>query len=388
MTARTAALLLASLALGCNSSSPEPAGDPPAPSLPNSAHVVPDAPGFPPPPPGALAAAFAGTGTVAREPEPREKRLRNLRQVTFEGENAEAYWSNDGTRLVLQHRGKDVPADQIYTVRADGTDLRLLSTGWGKTTCAYFLPGDKSILYASTHGTSLEPPPPPDMRSGYVWALYAGFDIWAVDLDGTNLRRLTDAPGYDAEGTVSPDGKRIVFTSVRDGELELYTMALDGGDLRRVTNQAGYDGGAFFSPDSKRLCFRANQPKGEEETAKYLALLKDGLIRPRQLELQVCDADGGNRVTVTSNGAANFAPYFHPDGKRLVFSSNMDDPKGREFDIYMVSLDGTGLERITFTPEFDGFPMFSPDGKTLVFCSNRHGAERGSTNVFLADWVE
>jgi Tol biopolymer transport system component len=346
------------------------------------------APALPPPPESAVSPSFAGRGLRPVEADPRERHLRNLRQVTFEGENAEAYWSADGTRLTLQHRGAGVPADQIYTVRADGTDLRLVSTGFGKTTCSYFLHGDRDVLFASTHAASLEPPPPPDMSHGYVWAIYPGFDIFVRTLEDGRLRRLTDSPGYDAEAVVSPDGTRIAFTSERDGDLDVYTMNADGSDVRRVTDALGYDGGAFFSPDGKRLVYRAFHPAEGAETDEYRRLLAQHLIRPSTLEIWTCDADGSNRLQVTSNGKANFAPYFLPDGRRIVFSSNVGDPKGREFDLYLVNDDGTGLERVTYSPEFDGFPMLSPDGKTLALCSNRFGAEKGNTNLFLADWVE
>jgi len=331
---------------------------------------------------------FAGRGTRPWGDDPREPHLRNVRQLTFEGENAEAYWSFDGTRLCFQHRGAGVPADQIYVVSRDGTDLRLVSTGTGKCTCSYFLPGDRQVLFASTHEASPDPPPPPDMSHGYTWAVHPTFDLFVADLDGGPLRRLAGSPGYDAEAVVSPDGKRIVFTSTRDGDLELYTMGLDGSDLRRVTREPGYDGGAFFSPDSMRLVYRGHHPAAGPALEEYRALLAQGLVRPTRMEILTSNADGSNRRRVTDNGKADFAPYFHPDGRRILFSSNMGDPKGREFDLWLVGEDGTGLERITASEGFDGFPMFSPDGKTLAFCSNRHGARRGETNVFLADWVE
>jgi Tol biopolymer transport system component len=384
--ALAAALVLLAASCGTTpeetSSAPDGAAEGrPAPLAP-AAHG-PDAAATPPEP-----TPFAGSGWKRVPDDPREKRLRNLRMLTFEGENAEAYWSSDGTRLVFQHRGVGVPADQIYEMRADGTGLRRVSDGTGKTTCSFFLPGDRSVLYASTHAASPAPPPPPDRSRGYVWPIHAEYDLFAKDLDGGAPRRLTDTPGYDAEAVVAPDGSRIVFTSVRDGDLDLYTMALDGSDVRRVTTALGYDGGAFFSPDSKRLVYRAYHPKTPEAEKEYRELLAMALIRPVALQIFTSAVDGSDRVQVTDNGKANFAPFFHPDGKRIVFSSNLDDPKGRSFDLYLVNADGTGLERVTYAPEFDGFPMFSPDGKTLVFCSNRHGPHEGSTNVFLADWVE
>ncbi|NUN53370.1 MAG: PD40 domain-containing protein, partial [Planctomycetaceae bacterium] len=331
-------------------------------------------------------APFAGIGVRAVEGIPAERHIRNLRQLTFEGENAEAYWSFDQDRVVFQHRGEGVPADQIYTMRLDGTDLRLVSTGTGKTTCAYFLPGDREVIFASTHGASAEPPPPADMSRGYVWAIHDTYDLWAAGPGG--LRRLTDSPGYDAEAVVSPDGSRIVFTSTRSGDLDLWTMNVDGTGLRQVTSEIGYDGGAFFTPDSKRLVYRAHHPEDPKEREAYLALLREGYIRPMALQIMTADLDGSNAVQVTRNGSANFGPYMHPDGRRILFSSNMGDPKGRDFDLWTVNADGSGLEQVTFSPEFDGFPMFSADGKRLIFCSNRHGAHRGNTNVFLADWVD
>jgi TolB protein len=347
-----------------------------------AAHATEPVPETPP------ARAFAGEGVVAREPDPRERRFRNLRQLTFEGENAEAYWSSDGKRLVFQHRGTGVPADQIYVIGADGRDLRRVSTGTGRTTCAFFLSGDREVLFASTHAAGDEPPPPPDRSRGYAWAIHDTYDVFAADLATGALRRLTSTKGYDAEAVVSPDGKRVLFTSVRDGDLDLYTMAPSGDDVRRVTKVEGYDGGGFFSPDGKRIVYRAHHPTAPEDLAAYRELRDAGLVRPSRMEIFTCAADGSDRVQVTRNGAANFAPYYHPDGKRILFSSNMEDPKGREFDIYMVGADGTGLERVTYSGGFDGFPMFSPDGKTLAFCANRHGERRGETNVFLADWVE
>jgi Tol biopolymer transport system component len=325
---------------------------------------------------------------MKREAEKGERYFENLRQLTFHGENAEAYWSYDGARLVFQHRGEGVPADQIYTMTAEGRGLTLVSAGTGKTTCSFYMPGDDRVIFASTHGASPAPPPKPDHSQGYVWPIHPEFDLWTSDSSGGNLRQLTDNPGYDAEAVLSPDGNWIVFTSTRDGDLDLYTMRTDGSQIVRVTSEVGYDGGAFFSPDSQRLVYRAHHPKDAKGLADYKRLLEADLVRPSKMEIFVCDVDGGNRVQVTNNGAANFAPYFHPDGKRILFSSNLGDPKGREFDIYMINIDGSGLKRITTAPGFDGFPMFSPDGKTLAFCSNRHQGKPGETNVYVVDWVE
>ncbi len=318
----------------------------------------------------------------------REVHLKNLRQLTFSGENAEAYFSFDGSHLIYQSREQGQGCDQIYTLDLSTGETRLVSTGDGRTTCSYYYPGDDRILYASTHHWDTACPPPPDMSQGYVWALYPTFDIFAADPDGSNLVQLTHSWGYDAEATFSPVEDLIVFTSMRDGDLDIYTMRGDGSDVRRLTDEVGYDGGPFFSPDGTKIVYRAGYPKTDEEMADYKKLLAQGMIRPSALEVFVMDADGSNKVQVTDNGAANFGPFFHPSGEKILFSSNMDDPTGREFDIYMINVDGSGLERITYSGGFDGFPMFSPDGKYLVFGSNRNESHPGNTNVFIAEWVE
>lgn len=339
----------------------------------------------------ALCAACAPRGeaprAVARAPEAGERFFAGLRQITFGGQNAEAYFSRGGTQLILQRTESDSTCDQEYLINLDGTGLRRISNGLGRTTCGYFYDNDQRVLYASTFHDGPACPPRPDYSKGYVWALYE-YDIYTSKLDGSDLVRLTDTPGYDAEATLSPDGKRLVFTSMRDGDLDIYTMNVDGSDVRRLTHRIGYDGGPFFSPDGKRIVYRSWYPEGPQEVADYQALLKDGLVRPSRMELWVMNADGTDQRHITHLGGANFAPYFHPDGQRVIFASNYKDPQSRNFDLYLVNLDGTGLTPVTTSGEFDGFPMFSPDGKLLVFASNRFGSVPGETNLFLADWVE
>ncbi len=317
-----------------------------------------------------------------------ERHLRNIKMLTLTGENAEAYLSFDEQKLIYQSTNGNLKCDQIFIMNIDGSNKKLVSTGFGKTTCSYFLPGDSTILYASTHLAGDECPPPPDRSKGYVWKLYETFDIFLANSDGSNLRQLTNAYGYDAEATVSSLGEKIIFTSTRDGDPELYLMNLDGSEQTRLTFERGYDGGAFFSLDGEKICFRASRPKTEKEFKDYNELVMEGLVRPSALEIYVMDSDGKNIQQVTNAGKASFAPFFHPDGKRIIFSSNMNSTNGRNFDLYIVNIDGSELEQITFNETFDGFPMFTRDGKKLVFASNRFGFKPGDTNIFIADWIE
>ncbi|MGB8508298.1 MAG: hypothetical protein WCD76_07830 [Pyrinomonadaceae bacterium] len=319
---------------------------------------------------------------------PAEKHLRHVRQLTFGGENAEAYFDGDGSHLSFQSKRDGRECDQIYVMRADGSNVHMVSTGDGATTCSYIFPNNKRLLYASTHAAAKECPPRPDYSHGYVWAIRPSFDIYTARPDGTDLKRLTDTDGYDAEATISTNGKRIVFTSMRSGDLDIYTMDADGRNVRRLTTEVGYDGGPFFSRDGKRIVYRANHPQTPAQVEHYKKLLAEGLIEPNALELWVMDADGSHKRQVTRLGVASFAPYFTPDGKRIIFSSNYPDIHSRDFNLFVVKVDGSGLEQITYNDSFDGFPMFSPDGKKLVFASNRHGAARGDTNIFIADWID
>jgi Zn-dependent M28 family amino/carboxypeptidase len=315
-----------------------------------------------------------------------EPHLKDVRQLTFGGENAEAYWSFDGKQLTLQaHQGEG--CDQIYRLQPGAAPTRV-SNGKGSTTCSYFLPGDREIIYASTHLAGDACPPKPDHSQGYVWALYDSYDIFRANADGSNIRQLTNSPGYDAEATVCKKDGSIVFTSVRDGDIELYRMNADGSGVQRLTHTPGYDGGAFFSDDCSKLVWRASRPKGPA-LDEFRQLLGQHLVRPTKLELYVGDADGANATQVTYLNAASFAPFFYPSAQRIIFSSNHGDPKGRDFDLWAINTNGAGLERITTAPGFDGFPMFSPDGKTLAFSSNRATlAGQHDTNVFLAHWQD
>ena len=317
-----------------------------------------------------------------------EVHLSNVRQLTSGGENAEAYWAFDGSQLIYQARKPGAECDQIYVLDPESGDTRMVSTGEGRTTCSYFYPSGNEILYSSTHHHNAACPPNPDFSMGYVWPVYETYDVFASNLDGSGLRQLTTEEGYDAEATFSPAGDRIVFTSARDGDLELYSMAPDGSDVIRLTDRPGYDGGAFYSPDGSKIIWRAHYPGEGPELEDYRRLLSQGLLRPGELEIYIMDADGSDQRQLTQLGGANFAPYWHPSGEKIVFSSNHHDPDGRDFEIYMINLDGSGLTRITYSEGFDGFPVFSPDGQHLVFGSNRNNGGTSDTNVFIGEWIE
>jgi TolB protein len=327
------------------------------------------------------------TGAVEFPSRPDEPRLVNLRRLTHGGQNAEAYFSADGRQIIFQAQVPGGPAcDQIYTMDVDGENLRLVSTGTGRTTCGFFLPSGNRIVFSSTHHRSAECPPPPDRSRGYVWPLHP-YDIFIANADGSGLFNLTNREGYDAEAVLSPDGTRILFTSDRDGDLELYTMDVDGGNVTRLTFEEGYDGGAFFSPDGSRIVYRAHHPTDPAELADFRALLRANLVRPSRVEIRVMNADGSGKRQITNNGAANFAPYFHPSGEKIIFSSNLHGGGPRDFDLYLIGVDGTGLERVTHSPGFDSFPMFSRDGRYLVWGSHR-GSDGAGSDVFVAEWVE
>ncbi len=337
----------------------------------------------------ACAAGLAGLAANAQGTlhDERETRLSDVRQLTFGAENAEAYWSPDGSELVFQSNRAPYECDQIYRMSvSDPAALALVSTGQGRTTCGYFTADGGRVIFSSTHAADSQCPAPPDRSQGYVWPIYDTYQIYSAAPDGSDLVALTDTQAYDAEATVCPADGSIVFTSTRDGDLDLYRMDADGTNVRRLTDTPGYDGGAFFSRDCSRIVWRASRPSGAV-LEDYRALLDEGLVRPGELEIFVANGDGSEPRQVTHLAGANFAPFFFPDGRRIIFSSNHHDPAGREFDLFAVDVDGTDLERITFTPGFDGFPMFSPDGSQLAFGSNRNQGQPGETDVYLARWI-
>lgn len=328
---------------------------------------------------------------------PEENHLVGIKQLTFGGQNAEAYWSADGKWIVYQTRQPEYPDEQIYVMTAEGRHKQLVSSGKGRCTCSYFSPDGKWIYFSSTHEKNEGAQKPIDHSKGYVWMVNPEFDLFRIEaarFTGSPSREpkiyetVLKNPGYIAETTIAPTGEYMTFTSTKDGDLEIYRSDLDGSNVKRLTNDVGYDGGPFVSWDSKSIVYRRDLIENDAERDDYLKLLAENLVRPSKLEIWIMDADGSNKRQVTKLGCASFAPFIHPDGKRIIFSTNYGDPRGREFDLWMINVDGTGLKRITHTPDFDGFPMFSKDGKRLVWASNRNGKVQGETNIFVADWKD
>ena len=328
---------------------------------------------------------------------PSETHLKNVQQLTFGGDNAEAYFSFDSKWIIFQRTKADqgVPCDQIFIGKVpkpgEKFEFKMVSTGKGRTTCGAFLKDGKHVVYASTHLGADTCPPVPDRRkygNKYIWPLYDSYDIFMADLDGKIVKQLTTSKGYDAEATISPDGKTMLYTSDKDGDIDLYMMDLKTGKEKRVTNTLGYDGGAWFSPDGTKIIWRASRPKTETEIKEYKDLLAENLVMPTNMEVFVANVDGSDARQITTFGQANWAPYFMPDNKRIIFASNHEYKRGFPFNLYTINGDGSGLKKVSHDNGFDAFPMFSPDGKKLIFCSNRNNGGTRDTNVFIADWQE
>jgi TolB protein len=337
--------------------------------------------------------SHAGTGVKSGDVAPADRHMRNIAQLTSDGDNGEAYFSWDGRKLIYQSNRDKYNCDKIWTMNVDGTDKKMVSPDHGANTCSFFFPGNNRIVFASTSHLPGDCPAKTALPPGYVWPLYP-YNIFVANADGTDLKKITDNPQYDAEPVVSSDGTQIVFGSQRNGDFDIYIMNADGSNVRRLTNRIGYDGGPWFSPDGKKIAWRAWYPETEEEKALWKDCMGKDYIVAVPLDIWVMDSDGSNKIRITYNGATNWAPSWHPDGKRIIFSSNMDDwhedikKFGHNFELYLINIDGTGLERITFNNTFDSFPMFSPDGKKLVFGANRNPQKPRATDIFIADWVE
>lgn len=342
-----------------------------------------------------LAAFACGIELPAQAPASSEAAfVTNIRQLTFEGKRSgEGYFNADGSKMIFQsERETGNPFYQIYLMDLETGDQERVSPGMGKTTCAWIAPDGGSVIFASTH---LDPEAKAKQEAEfaerasnrvrkYSWDYDENFDIFRYSLKDKSSTRLTTAKGYDAEGAMSPDGRRIVFASNRaaydhelskeDGErlkidkqffMEIYIMDADGSNVKRLTNVPGYDGGPFFSADGKRICWRRFDEKG------------------MTAEIYTMNTDGSEQRQLTKVGAMSWAPYFHPSGEYLIFTNNTQG--FANFELFLVDAAGKhDPVRVTFTDGFDGLPVFSPDGKKLAWTSGR--AAGGASQIFIADW--
>lgn len=304
--------------------------------------------------------------------------IKNVRQLTNEAmglsKAGEAYFSADGKRICFQAFPKGKDDYQIYVMNLDGSGLKMVSTGQGATTCAYFHPTGRTLLFASNHLDQRPAVMPEAIRkkieasgqSRYTWPFPPGMDMFEYDFSTEKLRRLTNAEGYDAEGSYSPDGRLIVFTSMRDGDQEVYISDADGKNERRITRVKGYDGGPFFSPDGKRIVYRSD---------------RDG---NGKMQIFTNNLEGTAEKAITGKDVLHWCPFWHPSGKWLIFTRA--DHRGRpNYDLYLLRDDGSRTLRVTTDTAFDGLPVFSPDGRQLMWTSKRGGLE--GAQVFLADFV-
>lgn len=326
--------------------------------------------------------------SVSVQALPGEIHLKNIHQLTFGGQNAEAYWSKDGKRLIYQAAQPGYPDEQVFTMNADGSNKKLVSTGLGRCTCSYFLPDGKHIVFSSTHERNPGPQPPIDRSHGYVWMVNPDYALYEANNDGSHIRPLIKKNGYVAETTVAPNGKYMYFTGSWEGDLEIYRCDGKGQNIKRLTHEVGYDGGPFVSWDSKTVAYRRDVMDTPEKISDFKALLNQNLVRPTKLEIWTMDANGEHKKQITHLGGASFAPFVQPDNKHIIFSSNFGDPQGRTFELYRIRTDGTGIEKVTNGGQFESFAMFTKDGKKLVWASNRNGKAPHETNIFVADWVE
>lgn len=327
-----------------------------------------------------------------------ESHFKNIIQLTSGGDNAEAYWSFDSKRASFQRTNpkEGINCDQIFmglvpTNNTESFTYKLISGNKGRTTCSFFTKDGAHIIYASTKNGADDCPPAVDRAkygNRYIWPLYASYDIFIADTNGKNEQQITNSEGYDAEATLSSDGQKMIYCSVKDGDLDLYVMDLKTKKEIRITNTLGYDGGAWFSPDGKKIVWRASRPSTPSEVEEYKALLKEGLVAPTQMEVWIANADGTDAKQITHLGQANWAPNFTPDGKHIIFCSNHEYKRGFPFNMYLMDLEGNHIEKISRDKGFDAFPMFSPDGKRILFSSNRNNGGTRDTNLFVADWVD
>jgi len=315
-----------------------------------------------------------------------EDHLTKIKQLTREGENKKASFAPNNEKIIFQAMRDNLRCDAIYSMKRDGSEINLLSSGKGIAVSAKIAPDNESIIYSSTHKVDYQCPQRPEFSLDYVWSLYRDYDVFVSDSFGGSTKRLTRTEDYDGNASYSPTGNRVVFTSNRSGDLELYLMNSDGSNVKQLTKAVGYDGDAVFSPDGKYIVWRASRPKGND-LDEYRYQLSQGLLRAGKFELFLLKLGSKRAVRLTNNGATNFSPSFDPQSSKVIFSSNMSQDDGLNYDLYTVDIKTRKLERITYYSGFDGYPVFSSDGKKLLFTSSRNFRYKAETNIFTVDWV-
>lgn len=315
-----------------------------------------------------------------------EDHLTKIKQLTFSGENTDASFSSNNTEIIFQSTRDSLRCDAIFKMNSDGSDISQISSGKGIASSANIAPSNDTVIYSSTHVIDYQCPPKPEFSKDYIWLLYSDYDLFTISSTGGGTERLTNSKSYDGGAVYSPKGDRIVFSSSRTGDYELFIMNADGSKVKQLTHEKGFDGDVVFSPDGKNIVWRASRPKGDA-LHDYRYQMSQGLIKTGKFELFMMKLDGGKPIQLTRNQAANFSPTFNPNGKEIIFSSNMSQKDGRNYDLYTLNIKTRKLERITYYSGFDGFPEFSSDGKKLMFTSSRNFRYKAEKNIFTADWV-
>jgi len=324
--------------------------------------------------------------------EDRKMSIENVKQLSFQGDNGEAYFNSDDSKVIFQSKRNNNNCDKLYIVDINGNNLTEFVANDGAFTCAYFSLDDRYIFFSSTMHLGSECPEiykDPNPRK-YIWPL-RDYEIFRYD-NGA-VKQLTNYSGYNAETTTHPFEEKVIFTSLRDGDINLFEMDYNGENVKQITSEYGYDGGAFYSPNGENIVWRAWYPTSDEEISMWKNNLAKKFIESVPLDIYVAKNDGSEKQRLTSNGATNWAPSWHPDGKHIVFSSNMDDWRedynayGSNFELYMINIATKTLTRLTNNDTFDSFSVFSKNGKKIVFSSNRDAENPRNTNIFIADIV-
>jgi Tol biopolymer transport system component len=314
-----------------------------------------------------------------------EDHLTKVTQLTFTGENTQASFSPDNKNIIFQSTRNRLRCDAIFRMHSDGSDISQISSGKGIASSAVISPDNNSIIYSSTQKVDYQCPSKPEYSKAYSWLLYSSYDLFKDELTGGSDERIIKSSSYDGGAVYSPKGDKIIFSSGRTGDLELYIANSDGNNVKQLTNIDGYDGDAVFSRDGKYIVWRASRPKGND-LHDYRYQLSQGIIKEGKFEIFMMKLAGGKPIQLTNNGATNFSPSFDPNSNNIIFSSNMSQKDGRNYDIYTLNLKTRKLERITYYSGFDGYPVFSSDGKKLLFTSSRNFRYKAEKNIFIVNW--